>query len=346
LQNCKTIFIAGFFAIAVIITSSCEKIIFEKEIENTPIETFDYLWNEVDTKYAFLEHKQVNWDSIYLVYRPMVDDNISKDSLFNVMARMLNELRDGHVNLFSQFNVSRYDITMLGPVNINNRVVKENYLRSGYYTTGSFAHNFIRDGQIGYIRYSSFSNSLITDFEMDYLIERYEGTSGLIIDIRQNGGGYVSNVFALLERFGNDGRLLYETQIKSGPGDDAFSTIEQVFAPTADKTQYHGNVAVLTDRGSYSASSFFSVCTYAYDNIILVGDTTGGGLGLPNGGQLPNGWTYRFSITRTIAVDGGNYENGVPPDYTVILSDDADQTGVDNVIEFAADKLMNIYTLK
>ena len=63
-------------------------------------------------------------------------------------------------------------------------------------------------------------------------------------------------------------------------------------------------------------------------------------MGLPNGGQLPNGWTYRFSITRTIAVDGGNYENGVPPDYRVILDDDADETGIDNVIEFAADKLL------
>ena len=61
---------------------------------------------------------------------------------------------------------------------------------------------------------------------------------------------------------------------------------------------------------------------------------------LPNGGQLPNGWTYRFSITRTIAVDGKNYENGVKPDYYVILNPNAYNNGIDNVIEFAADKLL------
>jgi len=253
---------------------------------------------------------------------------------------MMNELRDGHVNVVSPFNISRYDITMLGPVNINTRVVKENYLKSDYYSTGGFAHNFIRDKKIGYIRYSSFNDSQITDYEMDYLIDRYSETEGLIIDIRQNGGGYVSNVFQLLSRFGDDERLLYETQIKSGQDADSFSVLEKVYASKNDKKKYTGKVAVLTDRGSYSASSFFSTCTYAYDNIFLVGDTTGGGLGLPNGGQLPNGWTYRFSITRTIAVNGKNYESGVPPDYTVILSDDAEDTGIDNVIEFAADKIL------
>jgi C-terminal processing protease CtpA/Prc len=319
---------------------SCEKIAFDKKTETDPHTTFNYLWNEVNTKYAFLEYKNIDWDSIYVVYSPMVGSDISDDSLFNIMGRMLNELKDGHVNLFSQFNISKYDITLMGPVNINDRVVKENYLKSDYQITGSFKHNFIHDGKIGYIRYSSFDNSMITDFELDYLVDKYEQTEGLIIDIRQNGGGYLFNVFKLLSIFTYSDIKAYETQVKTAPGQDCFSLLEEVYIKSEDRKKYSGKVAVLTDRGSYSASSFFSVCTYEYDNIILVGDTTGGGLGLPNGGQLPNGWTFRFSITRTIAVDGGNYENGVPPDYTVILNDNVEDTGVDNVIEFAANKLL------
>ncbi len=336
----KTRIIIYIIIFAAISFYSCEKIAFEKKTETDPITTFNYLWNEVNTKYAFLEYKNIDWDSIYVIYRPMVGSDISDDSLFNIMGQMLNELRDGHVNLFSQFDISRYDITLLGPENINSRIVKENYLKTDYQTTGSFIHNFIRDKKIGYIIYPSFSNSLITDFELDYLIDKYAETEGLIIDIRQNGGGYVSNVFKLLSIFTFTDVKAYETQVKTAPGQDCFSVLEEVFIKSEDRKKYAGKVAVLTDRGSYSASSFFSVCTYAYDNVFLVGDTTGGGLGLPNGGQLPNGWTYRFSITRTIAVDGGNYENGVPPDYTVILDDNADQTGIDNVIEFAADKLL------
>ncbi|MDD2387971.1 MAG: S41 family peptidase [Bacteroidales bacterium] len=315
--------------------SSCEKMAFEKEIDNTPIENYDYLWNEVNEKYAFLEYKNVNWDSIYEVYLPHINSKMTNDSLFRVLGNMLNELRDGHVNLFSPFNLSRYDITLLGPVNINTRIIKDNYLGTDYYTTGSFVHNFINNGDIGYIRYSSFANSLITDYELDFILERYENTQGLILDIRQNGGGYVDNVQKLLSLFCNDERLLYETQIKNGPNANNFTLLESAYSNKTERDIYDKKIIVLTDRGSYSASSFFSVCTYAFDNVILVGDTTGGGLGLPNGGQLPNGWTYRFSITQTIAVNGQNYENGVPPNHTVILSDDAAETGIDNVIEFA-----------
>jgi C-terminal processing protease CtpA/Prc len=46
-----------------------------------------------------------------------------------------------------------------------------------------------------------------------------------------------------------------------------------------------------------------------------MGDTTGGGGGLPNGGQLPNGWTYRFSISQLLDLNGNNYaEDGVAPE--------------------------------
>ncbi|MCK9255451.1 MAG: S41 family peptidase [Bacteroidales bacterium] len=322
----------------IIVFSACEKIAFDKKAENSNISNFNYLWEQVNQKYAFLEYKNVDWDSIYVAYRPLISNDISEDSLFTVMGKMLNELKDGHVNLISPFNISRYDITMLGPVNINMRLIKENYLLDNYYSTGSFVHNFIRNGDIAYIRYSSFADSQITDYELDFLIEKYKDTKGMIIDIRQNGGGYVTNVPMLLSRFTHEDTKIYETQIKTGVGKDNFSVLEDVIIKSNDKKKYNKNLAVLIDRGSYSASSFFAVSTYAYDNIFLVGDYTGGGLGLPNGGQLANGWPYRFSITRTIAIDGKNYENGVKPDYYIILNPNLN--AIDNVIEFAADKLL------
>lgn len=336
----KTKIIISASIILLFFLGSCEKIAFEKQMENTPINNFNLLWSEANHKYAFFDHKEVDWDSLYVVYSEQISEDMSDTALFNVMASMLNELKDGHVNLVSPFNISRYDITLLGNVNINTRLVKENYLGDNYYSTGGFRHNFIKDEQIAYILYPSFSESIISDYELDFIMDRYKNTKGIIIDIRQNGGGYVSNVFKLMSIFSDDERLLYSTQIKSGPYEDNFTLLEEVYATKSGRDIYEGKIAILTDRGSYSASSFFSTCTYAYENVFLVGDTTGGGLGLPNGGQLPNGWTYRFSITRTIAINGENYENGVPPDYTVLLSDDAAQTGIDDIIEFAAERIL------
>lgn len=332
--------------LAFIAMTSCESIFMEEAIDSKPVNTFEYLWNKVDQQYSFFDIKGIDWDSVHAVYRPMVNDDMDDESLFDVCAAMLNTLRDGHTNLVSSFNVSRNDSVyykMIVEKNINTEVVTLNYLTMGYHSTGSFSHNAIRNGKVAYIRYTSFESS-VTNEDLDYLLERYKDCAGIILDLRQNGGGSVANIPMLLSIFDNHKQQLYRTQIKCGPGHDEFTELETVYA---DSTEYNSEdypnrpyvkpFAVLIDRGSYSATSFFSVCTQAYDNVKLFGDYSGGGLGLPNGGELPNGWTYRFSITRTIANDGGNYENGVPPDYHVLLDPASTAQGIDNVIEAAAD---------
>jgi hypothetical protein len=64
-----------------------------------------------------------------------------------------------------------------------------------------------------------------------------------------------------------------------------------------------------------------ALATKAIPNMILMGDTTGGGLGLPNGGLLPNGWTYRFSVSQVLTLDKSPaYEGGVPADIPVLFN--------------------------
>ena len=331
----------GFLALCF---ASCEKAFMPHDEPDDPVSVFDYLWNKVDQQYAFFDMKGVDWDSVREVYLPKVYEDMSNDSLFRVCAAMLNTLQDGHTNLISSFDISRNDSVyyrMVAQKNINADVVTLNYLTLNYHSTGAFAHNAIRDGKVAYVRYSSFENTISED-ALKYIVNRYKDCDGMILDLRQNGGGSIDNIRILLSIFDNHEQPLYYSQIKSGPGHDDFTELTTVYATDTSilKTPYTKPVAVLIDRGSYSATSFFAICTMGYDNIRLFGDFTGGGLGLPNGGALPNGWTYRFSITRTIALDEGNYENGVPPDECVILDPAFTAQGIDNVIETAADWIM------
>lgn len=333
------------FILGLLVFTSCERAFMEQDEPNNPVNVFDYLWNQVDQNYTFFDVKGIDWDSIREVYRPMVNDDMTNDSLFRVCAAMLNTLRDGHTNLVSGFDVSHNDSVyykMYAEKNINTEVVLLNYLTVNHHTTGSFTHNAIRDGKVAYLRYSSFSNS-VNGSVLKYLVNYYKSCDGMILDLRQNGGGSMSNVSNLLSIFDNHKQLLYQSQVKSGPGHDAFKDAEMVYAADSSllgKNPYTKPVAVLVDRGSYSATSFFAVCTKAFDNVKLFGDYTGGGLGIPNGGMLPNGWVYRFSVTRTLANDGQNYENGVPPDVHVLLDSDCTAQGIDNVIETAADWIL------
>lgn len=329
--------------LSIFLLNSCEKIFFGDEVENTPRSNFNYLWQKVETGYSFFDIKDVDWDSVYYKYSPLIKDDLSKEELFDYLAEMLNTLKDGHVNLYSPFRTSRYDVTMLGPVNIDFRLIRENYIDGSYEQTGPFTNGFLENGEVGYIRYASFSNS-VTNQHFEYMLNRFSETKGLIFDIRQNGGGYIENIFKILSRFTDKKTIVYYSSIKSGYygiTDSTFSEPVAVFASPAQGTKYLKPVILLTDRGTYSAASFLAVSCLALPNFTIVGDTTGGGLGMPNGGQLPNGWTYRFSVTKTLSVHGQNFENGVPPDIYMTLLPDHNITGTDNILEKAIEIILN-----
>lgn len=325
--------------------TSCERAFMEKDESNNPVNVFEYLWNRVDQLYTFFDIKGVDWDSVHTVYRPMVYDEMSDDSLFQVCAAMLNTLRDGHTNLWSDFDVMRSDTISYWMSEYNcfdDNVILQNYLTLQGHQTGSIRHNAIRDGKVAYLRYSSFSSE-IKDADLKYLAERYKDCDGIILDLRQNGGGSMANMHRLISIFDCHGQPLYTEQHKAGPAHNDFTAPRTCNAPESSclEKPYTKPVAVLIDRGSYSASSHFAICTQAFDNLMTFGDYSGGGTGLPNGGILPNGWIYRFSCSRSIGLDGGNYENGVPPDVRVLLDPVAVAQGKDNIIETAADWIQN-----
>ena len=320
---------------------ACEKAMFEEDMQtDDPHENFDYLWQECDEKYSFFKYKDIDWDAIKNKYRPMLSEDMSDDSLFNVMAAMLRELRDDHANLISDFNVSRYGNFHKGQDNFDWRIIIDHYLPKNYYSTGPFRHEFIKgEDSIAYIRFPQFTGNVNTT-NLNFIINKYQNAKGLIFDIRENGGGNISDTYSILSRFVKEKTLLYYSRIKNGPAHNDFSELEPVYVEPSDKLNFHNKVIVLADRSSYSASSFMALGVRAIPNMVLMGDTTGGGLGMPNGGQLPNGWRYRFSITQTLDEDLNNYESGVPPeayslfDWSDLSTDEVLETAIDSVKQF------------
>jgi C-terminal processing protease CtpA/Prc len=245
---------------------------------------------------------------------------MSQDSLFRVLGAMLNELRDDHTNLISPFNVSVYQVDLTGADNYEERTIRENYLKNDMYITGGFTHGFIANRTVGYVRYSSFMNG-VSDADLDFILKRYQNAKGLILDLRENGGGSIINVPMILNRFVSQKTLVGYERTRNGVGRNDFSKDEEFYLVPSDYVQYTKPVMVLIDRCSYSATTFFALATKALPNVTLIGDTTGGGGGLPNGGQLPNGWTYRFSITQLLDLNKNNYaEAGVPADIPAQLN--------------------------
>jgi C-terminal processing protease CtpA/Prc len=306
------LFVSVFASLA-----GCEKILLEKDMASKdPRENFEFLWKEVDKKYSYFDLKNIDWNGVKLRYSDSISDNMTEEDLFRILASMLNELRDDHTNLFSPFNISQFNVALNYPKSFNERTLDEFYLNSPGYT-GAFKHDFLDSGRIAYIRYSSFLTEVKNE-DLDIVLNKYSDTKGLIFDIRENSGGNVFNIPLILERFAAERTLAAYSITRNGEMHSDFTEPAPFYINRYDGITYTKPVIVLCDRGSYSASTFFSLLTRAFDNIKLFGDTTGGGGGLPNGGQLPNGWTYRFSVTQILDLNYKNYaESGVPPDEAV-----------------------------
>lgn len=319
--------------------TSCEKLLFEAALASTdPKENFEYLWQECKEKYAYFDLKNINWDSVRTVYDAKLYPDMSEDSLFQVLGGMLRELRDDHANLISDFNVSFYGLEYLAQDNFDWRILVDHYLPRDYYISGPFSHAFLAHQEIGYLRLSTFTGT-IDESNLDYILDRYRDTKGLIIDIRENGGGAIADVYTLLSRFIAEETLVYYSRIKTGTGQNDFSPPQPVIVAPYSGIRYSKKVVMLTDRGTYSAGSLLALGAKALPNVILVGDTSGGGLGMPNGGQLPNGWIYRFSITQSLTLDQNpDFENGVPADIPVLL--DWTDLSTDEILERAMAEIL------
>ncbi len=324
--------------VILIFVCSCEKIFMEPDAKSDPESIFEEIWTFADRHYSFFEYKDVDWDEVYLRYRPEVHQDMGDIELFDLCADMLYELKDGHVNLLSSFDRSRnWEWYLNSPENFYYSIIERHYFDGRQRYIGPL--QYLNIGDIVYVYYGSFANT-ISKSDLDILISNLKGKKGLIFDVRNNGGGDPENARKLAGRFTNSTSYAGDNWIKTGPGHDDFRT-QRVNIEPYDGERYTGKVVLLTNRKSYSATTYFAQYMRALNNVTLVGDTTGGGGGLPAFRDLPNGWLLRVSSSRFYAHDGLNIESGIPPDIQIdINEEEAFAHGVDSIIEKAIEVIM------
>ena len=177
---------------------------------------FNALWTVVDEHYCFFEEKGVDWDEVYRRYHARLAGDMKGLEFFNLCAEMLDELRDGHVNLSSSFKTSYYRKWWSDyPQNFDERLVEQYYLRFEYSTVGGLDYAVLRDN-VGYIRYPSFSYP-VSEGALDAILSQFILCKGIIIDIRDNGGGDMTNVETIVARFISERILAGSICHKTGP---------------------------------------------------------------------------------------------------------------------------------
>ena len=334
----------------------------DKDMVNDAKTNFEMLWKICDEYYCYFDYKNIDWDSIYTAYEPRVYNGMSDDELFNVLGEMLGELKDGHVNLYYDYNQSRYwKWSEDYPQNYNERLILENYFHFDYFSKGGFIYQILPEN-IGYIHYSSFVDDC-DDAMLDHMLSMFKDCKGLIFDIRNNGGGNKANVNKLACRFTTESKVLKGYLLhKTGVGHNDFTdTIPEYLTPpgTIGSIQYLDTdsvnfsnldskrvrflkpIAVLSNRNVYSAANDFIRTMKVVDNATVIGDRSGGGGGIPASFDLPNGWHVRLSVTPMLDIDKQHTEFGIDPDMKVDMAEDAYATGRDAILDTAVQYLLS-----
>lgn len=314
----------------------------DSHVGNTPKENFDALWSIVDEHYCFFEYKALDWDSIYNVYAPLVHDKMDNYQLFELCSDMLAELQDGHVNLSSAFSTSYYWKWFQDyPVNYDERIVHQNYLNFDFYESNGITYKKLQNN-LGYLYYGSFSDA-ISENGLDFILANLASCNGLIIDIRNNGGGSLTNVEVLASRMITDPILAGYICHKTGAGHNDFSEpYAYYYEPAQNHILANKPTVVLTNRHTFSAANNFVQVMKRLPQVTVIGDRTGGGSGLPFTYNLPNGWYIRLSSSPILDADGNDTEWGIDPDIKIDMDTTAALNGHDTILDKAIDVLLGV----
>lgn len=309
------------------------------DLPSTPRGDFEALWKIIDEHYCFFDYKHkeygLDWNEVHRRYAPQVSDSMSSQALYQVLANLCDELRDGHVNLWTPFNTARYTNWYEAyPTDFDDSLQRVVLGTADEYRTASGLQYKVLPGNVGYIRCSSF-NVAIGAGNLHEVMRHFALCDALIVDVRSNGGGQLTSAETLASIFTNRTVTVGYIMHKTGPAHDAFSTPKPVRLSPLKGLRWQKPVAVLINRRTFSAANSFAMYMKTLPGVLLVGDRTGGGSGMPFSSELPGGWSIRFSASPALDVHGEHTEFGITPDVRAHLSADDRQRGRDSMIETA-----------
>ena len=318
----------------------CENLLVNDAPSSSHLSSFNVFWNDFDQHYTGFAQRNIDWDSTYQASIQKIELGTADQEFFNVLSRIILSFKDGHVELRTPLGNVRYEHRNAQTA---ARIASlSNYLNPVVSASQTLSYSTVKSENIGYISIPSYTNRYgKAAFErIDEVLTDLKTTDGIILDLRNNGGGEYINTKTLASRLIAQPRVYIQGRGRTGPEHHDFGDpIRDTILPEGPY-QYVKPIAILTNRQSASAAEVFIQGLKGLSYVDVVGDTTAGDIGLTVWRELPNGWNYRMTVTLTSNADEISYEGiGIPPDYPVLLSKQDSLSGVDTQLEKAIELL-------
>ena len=234
-----------------------------------------------------------------------IDDvilNINGVSCHNVSTSDISNLIRGGIDKFLNIDIER------DGEKISYKVERE-YIDIVNVTDNIYKTN---DGKIGYIHISLFSSNTFKQFRESFNTINKEGIDSLIIDLRDNPGGHLSQTKKILELFFKKSTILYQLKNKDN--------ITKVKATNNNSVNYP--IVILINENTASAAEAMTLCFKDnYSNITIIGTNSYGKGTVQRSMTLNSGKTIKYTIEEWLSPKGKSIDGkGIVPD-TLISND-------------------------
>lgn len=152
------------------------------------------------------------------------------------------------------------------------------------------------DTKTGFIKLNKFSASTLDEFRKSFTILRAKGMEQLILDLRDNPGGYLEAAIGLADEFLEEDNLITYTQ-------GAHAPLREIYATGMGRFE-RGKLAVLINENSASASEVVAGALQDHDRALLIGRRSYGKGLVQEQFDLSDGSAVRLTIARYFSPSG------------------------------------------
>ena len=294
----------------------------------------------MESYYAcFIAREGLDWSRVYQQYRDAAQNLTSREEMIELSLEMLGELEDMSIALYDSSG-NRYDSFDPGYFRNWDREVFGAYLTGWEQPDTVLPFNSFTLPEpldsIGYMYIATLGDTFTID-EFFGSTAAISQCSRLIIDLRFcNRIGKEVNAFYSMGRFTETMQLGYYRQFRSGPDGHDMGEPLPVYAQKNGAWQFTGPTVVLTGRYTQGAAELLALLLRTQEHVTIIGDSTAGYANPSLTCNLTGSWT--MEIPHMLTYDPNMnmmFENTVPPDSPVPVSEEDFAAGVDPVLDTA-----------
>lgn len=170
----------------------------------------------------------------------------------------------------------------------------------------------VESKRIGYLDVDVISSNTYKQFNKNLKRLENKNIDSLIIDLRDNPGGHLSQTKEILSMFFNKKTVLYQLKDKD--------TKKKIYSSSNETRSYP--IVILVNDGSASASEIITSCFMEnYNNIKVVGTTTYGKGTVQQSHQLSTGTSIKYTVQEWLTSKGKSInEKGIKPDEELLMN--------------------------